>query len=92
MTDIAPPKRPKIDVASSIVGNDITLLEVLLHLHDTGVVNKDKLAARLESGANSFERQFNELGKNGAAVAFSARQMAYMLRSAVAVDEEGNPV
>jgi len=93
MTEPTPPKPPAVqDPNSLLAGNEIALLEVLFYLLDKGVVDKDELAARLELGAKNVERMFNEEGKNGAAMAFSTRRIAYALRAAVPVDEENNPV
>jgi len=93
MTDATPPNPPAVqDTASLLAGNEIALIEVLFYLLDKGVVDKDELAARLETGAKNIERMFNEDGKNGAAMAFATRRIAYALRAAVPVDEGNNPI
>jgi len=92
MTEPTPPKLPATqDTASLLAGNEIALIEVLFYLLNKGVVDKDELAARLEMEAGNIERMFNEDGKNGAAMAYSTRRIAYALRAAVPVDEENNP-
>jgi len=95
MTDTLSPLPPiptGQDTASLLAGNEIALMEVLFYLLDKGVVDKIELAERLELGAKNIERMLNEEGKNGAAMAFTTRRIAYALRSAVLVDDEGNPV
>jgi len=87
-----PPYPPVQDTASLLAGHEIALLEVLFYLLDKGVIDKHELAARLDLNANNLERLFNTDGKNGTAMVFPARRIAAMLRAAVLVDEENNPI
>jgi len=92
MIDLETHDNPPVDMNYLLAGNEIALLEVLFYLIDKGVVDKDELAARLELDANNVERMFNDVPQRGTGMAYPSRRLANLLRNAVLVDEENNPL
>ncbi|HCW18800.1 hypothetical protein [Achromobacter sp.] len=78
-------------LATLLSGNEIALLEVLLYMHDQGLIKKDDLAARLRTGADHIERTFSEQGQDGRAMAFPSRRLAAGLAAAIRMDDKDDP-
>jgi len=79
-------------VGDLLCGQEIAMVEVLLYLIDTDVVDKDGLVARLALKAIDVERDLNALDRDGASTALPLRRVAASLRHSVLVDEDGNPI
>jgi len=79
-------------VGDLLYGQELAMVEVLLYLIDTGVVDKGALEARLALKAIDAERDLNGLDRDGASTALPIRRLVALLRGSVLVDEEGDPI
>lgn len=85
-------ERDMIDVLVDIDrGSTFAMLEVLFYLHDKKLIDKDELASRLDVVTKRIRTTPPPYNGSVNTIAFPVERMADALRSAVPVDEEGNP-